>query len=87
MESVLRSTFEELRQLREKRVLQQQRQAGFFALLRQRDESVQRLEEQLRQTPSQSFLILNNNTNVNYLRYKLKLDSYDGSVLLREFLA
>lgn len=88
LEAVLCSTLEEFRQLREECPLQQQREAEFFTRFKQQDETVERLEERLRQIPGQSFLNSNIAIRVNNLGvycYKLKPDIYDGSVPLREF--
>lgn len=88
-ESLLRTAMEELRQMREEREQQRRREQEILSLLGQREESLQRLEEQLRQTSGESIL---NSTGgradlPNRLGYKLKPDTYDGSSPLREFLA
>ena len=88
----LHAVFEELRQLREESRLRQEREIEFLFQLRQRDEAVQRLQEQINQlSRSDNILFPAINSSVGgrtcfELGYKLKPDTYDGSVPLRDFL-
>lgn len=88
---MLRAIHEELRSLREERQQQQAREAEFQAQLHQRDEALQRLEERLIQLsppdniPPNVASLSVEGTRLD-LGFKLKPDTYDGSVPLREFM-
>lgn len=84
----LRTIVDEIRQLKDDQI---QRERDFTEMLRLRDEEIQRLKEQI--SPSNNNRILvetasgSNIVNGNVLGFKLKPDTYDGTVPLREFLA
>lgn len=81
----------EIRELQEERL---QMRAEFEAQLRERDNELRRLEERLQQerhpqlSPPNNRVSISRNESLvrNELGYKLKPDSFDGSVPLREFM-
>jgi len=90
-ETLLRMAMEELRQLKEERVLQQQRQEEFTTMLQSRDEELRNLHERILQLSHSNNISTTNDlfsgTMRSGLGYKLKPDVFDGDVLLREFLS
>jgi len=95
----LQTAIREIRQLQEEG---RRQRAEFEELLRQRDDEFHRLEERFRRQQTQQLSLSNNretsrrennfernvnNLNINDFGYKLKPDSFDGSVPLREFMA
>ena len=94
-ETFLRTAMEELRQMREERNIFLQQQQEITALLRQRDEELQRLRE-AQLSPSinnprnavESVNVTSARTSLKEkLGFKVKPDVFDGSVPLREFLS
>lgn len=90
------TAMDEIRQLREERVLQQQR---FEAVLQQRDEELRRLEQRITSREDAQLSLSENRTpdtracgdlNNDFRArtgFKLKPDTFDGKVPLREFLS
>jgi len=91
-EMLLRMAMEELQQLREERVLHQQRQKEFATMLQTRDEELRYLRDRITQLnhSNNNILITNDlpsRTMHSGLDYKLKPDVFDSDVPLREFLS
>jgi len=90
-EMLLRLAMEELRQLREDRVLHQQRQDEFVTMLQTRDEELRELRERISQLSRSNNISTTNDllpgTTHSGLGYRLKPDVFDGEVPLREFLS
>jgi len=89
-EMLLRMAMEELRQIREERILQQQRQEEFATMLQSRDEELRNLRERILQLSHSNNISTTNDllsgTMRSGLGYKLKPDVFDDDVSLREFL-
>jgi len=89
-EMLLRMAMEKLRQLKEERVLQQQRQKEFATMLQSRDEELRNLRERILQLSHSNNISTTNDllsgTMRSGLGYKLKPDVFNGDVPLREFL-